>query len=590
MYSYLKRIDERLSAGDRRQLADIYAPMPVAVPDEEPWDHLCVTSDGRIRFYGEYGKGSVFEHGIPCYLESCDGGLSWKRQFPDGGSLGASTYIPFLDRYMAIREEAEGVFALTGESPDDAHPRRRRICGRECFEFRQILPLEDRRRILVTAHEHRDQPVCSSAYFPVVFYSDDGGESWTCVHLGAAPWHEPRWPHKGFRWQQNNREHTIAPLSDGTLLMLSRTATDYHYQSFSRDGGESWSEFVPSVFHATGTMPTLKRLSDGRLLLFWCNTRPLPEQDKSAAFPPLGQDMATGVWEDVFTNRDVNHCAVSDDDGKSWQGFRELCLNPIRNASDFRSFGGPELSRDKSVHQFEALELPMGKMLVAYGQNAPCRRIAIFDLDWLYETCRSEDFIHGLAALSTYTYVKSVSGGYRGGPSNPLAFSGHCAWNRTHGALLLPNPEGDGGEALHICRTDDERLYSNLGGAVWNFPAAAGGRVTVRLHIGGKGLRLSLLDCWMNPCDDTVSYYANFSTVVQGSMLSGQDFYTDLTLSFDCDAATVSIDAGEYLHLVRRMEVRPPNGLCYLHLQSAATEKDMEGTYIRSLQFVSERT
>ena len=103
-----------------------------------------------------------------------------------------------------------------------------------------------------------------------------------------------------------------------------RTSQDRHYQAFSEDGGETWSEATPSPFYGTITMPTLYRMSDGRLLFFWCNTTPLPER--------TGTD---GVWEDVFTNRDALHVAISTDDGRTWKGFRELLLNPERNSPVF---------------------------------------------------------------------------------------------------------------------------------------------------------------------------------------------------------------------------------------------------------------
>ena len=81
----------------------------------------------------------------------------------------------------------------------------------------------------------------------------------------------------------------------------------------------------------------------------------------------LSEDEKRGVWEDVFTNRDANCVAVSEDDGKSWFGFRELNLNSLRNTCDFRSSGSNASGRDKSVHQFQALELPMHKVLVQVG-------------------------------------------------------------------------------------------------------------------------------------------------------------------------------------------------------------------------------
>lgn len=358
-------------------------------------------------------------------------------------------------------------------------------------------------------------------------------------------------------------------------MMITRTSEDYHYITYSSDGGDTWTKPERSCFHSTGTMPHLKRLSDGRILFFWCNTKPMPELEG-----------ADGVWEDVFTNRDANHVAITEDDGKTWKGFRELALNPIRCNADFRSAGGPLETRDKSVHQFEALELPYGKILISYGQHSVCRRIAIFDIKWLYEKSRKEDFIYGLSALSTQAYVKSILGGYRGTPEAPNSRVGHCAYNRTNAALLVPSPENDGREALHICTGDDERLVSNIGGAVWNFPASKKGRITVRTLVKGGGLRLSLLDYWMNPTDDTVGYFADFSFVVRSDMMDGNKCYTDIVLKFDCERNIVTVTSGEYLNMSFNMQHNDhPNGLCYLHMQSASKTKDADGSLVSEIEY-----
>ena len=98
--------------------------------------------------------------------------------------------------------------------------------------------------------------------------------------------------------------------------------------------------------------------------------------------------------EDVFTNRDANHAALSLDDGKTWRGFREVLLNPIRNDSDFRTSGGKGEAVDKSVHQFQALEMPYGKILLSCGQHKYARRLILLDPKWLLETSREEDFAY----------------------------------------------------------------------------------------------------------------------------------------------------------------------------------------------------
>ncbi len=575
MYSYIEKLFANLSDCDKKMLSDIYAPTAVAVPDADPYYSLCITRDGAIRAYGQYMKKHVFDTECDwCYIESRDCGLSWKRYIvTDKNALGASTYVPFLEKYIKIKNTDEGTFALIGESPDDIAPKMHKIADKGVLrEFRLPFVMRSKNRIVAIAHENRtsEHPTC---FYNVILSSEDG-ISWTCVHLPSAPYAELKWPHKGYRWQQNNREATVEELSDGSLLLISRTATDFHYTSTSKDGGLTWSEPEPSVFHSTGTMPVLKRLSDGRLMFFWCNTKPLPELPD-----------ADGIWEDFFTNRDANHCAISEDDGKTWRGYREMMLNPIRCAADFRSNGGPECNRDKSVHQFEALELPMNKILVVCGQHYACRKILIFDLDWLYETSRHENLIHGLESLSTQSYVKSIAGGFPGQtPETALSYVGHCAYNRVSGAMLMPSPENNKREAIHIASSSDIRLLSPICGAVWNFPAMKKGKLTLSAFLpnDGKGLRVSLLDYWMNPCDNTVDYFADFSIVLRPDMHPEKEMFTDFVFEFDCISNTVTISAGDYLRIEKKLSGTHPGGLCYLHMQSTE-ENDYVGAFVKEI-------
>lgn len=575
-YTYIDAVKNRMSKEDVAFYSDILEPVEVAIPDADAWcGRLCVMPDGEIRVYGEYRRESVFQkHPRRCYLSSTDGGLSWKRHFVSGRfTLGASVYVPYLRKYVAAVDAGhEGIFALIGDSPDDENPMRIMISERSDCEIGTVFPLHSRNRVIVVAHEKRPE-LHPTAVFAVIYYADDDLRTWIRVPLEALPFYTPRQGHTGIRWQQNHRENTLEELSDGRLMMISRTALDYHYVSYSSDGGETWTTAEPSVFHSTGTMPHLKRLSDGRLLFLWCNTRPLPELED-----------ADGVWEDVFTNRDASHIAVSDDDGKSWKGYRELALNPYRNAADFRSVGGPEIGRDKSVHQFQTLELPYGKLMVLYGQHV-CRRIVIMDLKWLYETGRREDFIHGLHAISAQGYVKSVLGGYRGTEDAPLSYVGHCAYNRISSVMMLPDPSGDGHEVMQICRWNDERLVSPVGGAVWNFPIMQRGSVRIKLHVAGDGLRVSLLDHWVNPCDEEVRQFADFSAVVTASVHPANTLYTVIRLDFDCILNTVEVYADDRFLSKTKLKGTHPNGLCYLHLQSAANVPDPRGTLIASMEF-----
>ena len=419
----------------------------------------------------------------------------------------------------------------------------------------------------------------------VVYYSDDDGEHWKRVMLPVIPRPGLRWPHKGLRWENCGDEPTVAELSDGRLYMLIRTAQDQFWESFSADAGESWTTPEPSRFYGTITSPLLFTLSDGRLLAFWNNTTPLPEVDHSLS-PGLNEAERSGQYEDAFTNRDALHAAISEDDGVNWIGFRELHLNEHRNDIDFRSHGGNDISLDKSVHQSQAVELPGGKVLLAFGQHPDCRRMILFDPDWLYEKGRRDDFRRGLGDWSHHQYLKSVPGNYRG-------FSGHCAVNRRAGVALIPHPDGEMSEVLRIARDPDVRVLEEKQGATWNFPNAQAGKVRleIRQPAGSAGIQIALLDRWFNPTDPVVGAFSQFVVHLDAAgRLNGlpsfqPDRWHGLTIRWDLDrlpAATFQVDDGPE-HAIEQI-TSTINGISYLHLQSAATEGDPHGVILKKVE------
>lgn len=570
--NFLKQVEERLSEADVKQLKNIYEPTVVAVPDENPgWGILHALKDGSIRMYGGYKNRSTAKM-ENCYLQSLDAGLSWKRYFAPKESAFGYEYVPQRatfsyhpkgDVFLRLGAENGGTYAYIAPTLDSKCAKIF-VCDTPYVEYRRPFITKDG-RTFVLVHENRFD-LHESALFSCLFISDDVGKTWKFIKLPAVPFYQKQSENTGIRWQQNCREGTIEELSDGTLLLIVRTAIDFHWYATSTDGGDTWSEFKESTFHGTATMPLLKKLSDGRLLFFWCNTKPLPELKD-----------ADGVWEDVFTNRDVNHVAISHDDGKSWLGFREVGLNEIRNDVDFRSQGGDlEIMHDKSVHQFEAIELPFNKVLLIYGQHKSCRKAVIFDLDWLYDSTREDDFKSGLVNLTTHTYIKSILGGYQ------IGGSGHCAYNRTNITYLTPDPEQSTlNEVLCIKNVDDERLINNVGGAVWNFSASKKGRVTITAHLNG-GIRVSLLDFWMNTCDTTVSKSSLFSMKLE--KYDSAKFYVDYTFSFDCEKGDVVVYADEKLVFSGKLMAKLDNGISYLHLQALSSKE----AFIKKLNFKAE--
>ena len=574
MIEYLEELKNRLSKEDAERLNAIYAPKEVAVPPSDAYHSLCVMPDGEIRCYGKVAFSDLPDGDCrEVYISSRDCGLSWKEYNVKHGTIGAAVKSPWSGRYLTPAGSDEcrsDILRICDGDIFAGNYREVQLPGTVAFPYR-LLPLKKIKRWVLAAE--RDGHA-------VVYLSDDDGNTWRAVDIPKTDKFEMKPPHKGIRWENSGVEPTVSELADGRLMMILRTSTDYHYVTYSADFGETWSHAVPTAFHSTLTNPYLMRLSSGKILFFYNNTKPLPEQDKEKVFPPLDNDEKGGVWEDVFTNRDSNCIAISSDEGKSWQGFRELYLNPLRNSCDFRTVGGNGSGRDKSVHQFQAIELPNNKILVHVGQHSRVRRLMIFDINWLYEKTRKEDFRGGLENTSTQVYLKSISGGMR-------SFPGHCAWNRTNGAVPVPDPCGDRSEVVLIKNTNDDRLLNNVQGLVWNFPAAHKGSVRIKLRVNGTGLRVSLLDYWQNPCDITVRDDAVFTDIITKEQTDCES-WNEAEIRFDTalNTAVLFINGKQVKQL--SAQVSAPNGLCYLHLQTAYAEGDCEGSLIKQLDFCSE--
>lgn len=557
------------------------APQVVAVPPAAAVRDLCRTADGEIRHYGWKTVGGERRR---VYVASRDEGTNWAFRVAARGDVGAMVKSPWRDEWIYFTDEGperETVFVRSKTGPGDTSPERRRMGWRR-QELRQLVALNARRRWVAAFSDVRCEN--GACYRAAVALSDDDGDTWRYIPvppLKGVPRVGPS--DKRPRWYNDGCEPSVVERHDGSLLMALRTSSGHHAFSVSKDGGETWSEPRENpAFWATNTMPYLFRLRDGRLLFVWNNTAPLPTRD-AAEYPELSEGERAGVWETVFTSRDALHAAISDDDGRTWRGFREIALTEPRNAPDFRELGNdPDDEHDKSVHQTQAIELRDGMVLIAYGQNSSARRLARLDPDWLLETTRTEDFRQGLGGLSNHLYLKSLSGGWRG-------WAGHCAWNRLPGAVLMRDPDTDAGtgsvrEVLRLCRIPDPRLVSDRQGVAWNFPAVRTGELEIDCRIDGAGFRLTLTDHWINPCDEYSPPRAPVSWKVTREMLGDGWHRLRCTWDGETGRAALTCDGREIATAVLRE--MPPFGLSYLHLQTLAEGLDASGASFRSFRAV----
>ena len=141
-------------------------------------------------------------------------------------------------------------------------------------------------------------------------------------------------------------EPYVVELTDNRLLMLMRTQMNTQYQSFSSDGGETWSQTQPSKLVSTESPVAIRREpKTGLLMLVWNNAR----------IGKHGKD------------RTPLTVAFSQDEGQSW--FSEINIEtdarksysyPSLNFIDDRAFVTYyELAEDRSSLVLQTFKLQL---------------------------------------------------------------------------------------------------------------------------------------------------------------------------------------------------------------------------------------
>lgn len=555
-------------------------PQVVAVPPSDAGRGLIRVNANEIRHY----SGTRNE---PDYLVSKDNGKTWEMKMaPDtyppnyGGILKESPAIvrnPVNGEFIRVQPINGFIFlskgGLDGQwfavtkdgklEPDWKDPEKRKNLKTLGGIMRTPVYVNKGKRILIPHHA-----MGSGSKFHI---SDDGGLTWRVSKEGiTSPRHEAKPPHQGVRWFNNAVETTVLELKDGSLWGLSRTSQDQAWQAFSKDGGETWSRPEPSRFFGTLTMNTLGRLDDGTIVSLWTNTMALPENATAG----------NGTWEDVFTNRDSHHIALSADEGKSWYGFREIILDEHRNHPSYATLDGPE---DRGKHQSEMVQLDKNRILISLGQHKNHRRLMIVDRRWVAEKSRSTQTGKDLEKeWSIQTYIPQKKG--------------HCSYNRKPSAALVPDPQDSNKQVLQIKRLDDASLvneqskvdYQN-GGGTWNFPNGNIGQVKFRFRVADgaqmddSGLQVSLTDRLFNACDTTTKDYAMFTFPIKlkpsPHVLVGMKkvpvkagAWNEVSMTWKGKQALVSVNGTKAGLLT--MANPSPNGISYIHFISTGTKPD----------------
>jgi hypothetical protein len=340
------------------------------------------------------------------------------------------------------------------------------------------------------------------------------------TNTGAKDWYE-----------SGNAEPVGIQLNDGRLWIVVRSQDGFQWETFSNDDGLTWSEARHTRFVSNQSQMTVLRMKDGRLLLLWnnCGADPLPPVE----------------WQ--WAERTVIAAAISDDEGKSWKGYREIS-RAVKS--------GVEICNPYVV------EMPNGRLLVYVGG-------ALLSIapDFITKTKFVEEFDRGIRRWSTLPSegISTVADPDRGVPK----------------VIKMIKPKADVTAA-----------------ACLNIPFGRKGTVTmsVRIEPNFQGAHITLSDHYDLPGlprDASFPLQINDKgrILVNGSGgtwlptpgdLSPANWH-ELELTWDCavQEALLKLDGVE---VGRLHQYVCTDGVCYLRIRSTAKTTDEAGMYVKSVK------
>jgi hypothetical protein len=516
-------------------------------------------------FAGNEGTGSfVYED------TSTDGGATWKLQnqaFETGdGSQSDVAYVnPYSGEiYWTYRRNGQGRLIRTANSRTDWN-NDIEIPFSIDYDGGNFIWLKDKENTgfhrIVFVAKVQDRNGTAS------YYSDDDGDTWQGPsELCSAPPYEGRWDNRG------SSGHVVE-LNDGRLWMLLRNSQDHLWEYFSMDRGETWSQGRPSRFVGVFSCVRLYRIPDGRLMIVWLHSMPRSGVTKTGSFHN--------------TARDVVHAAISDDDGKTWRGFREVVLGKRRH-SLFFSYTP---AYDAGIHHQKFTVTKDNKALVFTGQDdkfvtwdTDHRQVVIFDIDWLYATSRSTDFSHEYDELSVFKLSQK-----RWRDTN--------YYSRVMGATLIGHPTQSYKKVLHLGREKCDWIFNEQDGANWNFPAGKMGSLetSIQLRSGFQGGAISLVNVFYPPSDnagDTAAMYRldipPDGRISASTTLEPETWY-DVKLEWNGTAEKKRHSCKVYINGSLQPEELPLNnisrdGVCYVRFRSTAQDEDLAGWLVEHIK------
>jgi hypothetical protein len=246
----------------------------------------------------------------------------------------------------------------------------------------------------------------------------------------------------------------------------------------------------------------------------------------------------------AYGARYVLHGAVSRDEGRTWQGFREIARDPHRDEppifqSDYGvSYAFPTLTADGQV------------LFSAWVEQGNIRRFRLVDPAWLLETHQQSDFSQGLEEWSIFG---------------------------SRGVEVQPDPEQNETKVLALRKAEPDWPA----GAVWNFPVGSQGRLRFQMKLRSDfgGAVLGLTDHFSVPWDLEDTFYNVFNLFIapSGELIPGvklaPDRWYDMEFNWDTNGRKCSVLLdGKPAGTIE--DNRRSSGLNYLRLRSTSEQTD----------------
>lgn len=546
--------------------SDVFAPVFLFVPASNG-GALITDPEGAVRYFYRTGPGNEGSGSFVYEDVSYDGGESWylgQLMLDTGkGSRSEVTEVnPYNGEIYMMYTRGGGRMIRTQDNRS-TWSEERRLPFRVTFTTGNFIWLNEEE----STGFHRLVAAAPAEGGVATYYSDDDGQTWNgpsnLIYAPAVPG----------RWDNPAGSPQMVEFDNGKIWMLTRNSQDHLWECFSDDWGKTWTEPRPSRFIGVFSNVRLKRIPDGRLLILWLNSMPRSGVNREGSFHN--------------TARDVLHAAVSEDDGRSWIGFREVMLGRRRHELVFSHLP----AYDAGIHHQKFTVTRDRKVIVFSGQDDDTigreslhRQAVIFDLGWLYERTRSTDFSDGYDNLSVFKLSKE-----RYGVTN--------YYSRILGATLIEHPSQPFRKVLQLGRESCEWVFNEQDGACWNFPAGLQGQVRTRILLrqGFKGGLISLTHCFYNPSDsagDMAAMYV-FEIPADGKINVATTLETnrwyDIRLEWngcrDEEVHSCRVYIDDVLQ-PERLSLRNPcrDGLSYVRFRSTAQEEDLAGFLVESIR------